>query len=65
MAVPKHKHSKSRSRQRVAQWQGVEEPSLGSCPNCGAARPPHTVCMNCGMYRGEQVLAVHDESDAG
>lgn len=62
MAVPKYKHSKSRTRNRVAQWEGVEEPAVGSCPNCGSARRPHRVCMNCGMYRGEQVIAV-DETD--
>lgn len=62
MAVPKYKTSKSKSRMRVAQWKGVEEPTLGDCDNCGIAKQPHRVCMECGYYRGEQVLSVGESS---
>lgn len=28
------------------------------CLNCGAPRISHRVCMSCGQYKGEQILAV-------
>lgn len=56
MAVPKYSKSKSKKRMRVAQWDGVEEPSASRCDNCNAPRPPHRVCSECGYYRGEKVL---------
>lgn len=58
MAVPKYKKSKSKTRMRVAQWKGVEEPTLSLCDNCGEKKIPHRVCMECGYYRGEQILNV-------
>ena len=27
-----------------------------ACPNCGAPRIAHRVCMSCGQYRGEQIV---------
>ncbi|MFB6355991.1 MAG: 50S ribosomal protein L32 [bacterium] len=62
MAVPKYRKSKSKKRHRVAQWEGVEEPTLGECENCGISKPPHQVCMECGYYRGEKVIDVGSES---
>lgn len=62
MAVPKYRSSKSKKRMRVAQWDGVEEPSVGECENCGEAKRPHRVCMECGYYRGEKILSVGDTS---
>jgi large subunit ribosomal protein L32 len=29
------------------------------CPDCGQPVMQHTVCMNCGKYKGRQVLNVH------
>lgn len=56
MAAPKYKQSKSKSRQRVAQWESMDEPSLSNCNNCGTAKHPHKICMECGYYDGEKVL---------
>lgn len=56
MAVPKYKTSKSKTRSRLAQWTQMEEPSLSECTNCGSAREPHQVCMDCGYYNGEKIL---------
>jgi len=28
------------------------------CKDCGHPRLPHTVCVNCGMYRGRKVINV-------
>ncbi|MFB6344576.1 MAG: 50S ribosomal protein L32 [bacterium] len=63
MAVPKYKKSKSKTRQRVSEWEKLDEPSLSDCSNCGEAKHPHQVCMDCGYYDGRQVISVSDSED--
>ena len=29
------------------------------CPDCGAPRMNHTLCLNCGKYKGKAVVDVH------
>ncbi len=29
---------------------------LSKCSSCGAAHKSHSICMNCGSYRGRNVL---------
>ena len=36
----------------------LEEPSLSVCPKCGKTVLPHTVCQNCGYYKGAEVIDV-------
>jgi len=58
MAVPKRKTSRSKTRsRRAANWR-LAAPARSLCPNCGAVKLPHTVCSNCGWYRGRQVMEV-------
>jgi large subunit ribosomal protein L32 len=61
MAHPKHKHSKTRTAKRRTHDK-AEIPTLAVCPNCGAHYIYHTVCGECGYYRGkiaiEQAAAV-------
>lgn len=33
-------------------------PRLSACPDCGAARMNHTMCANCGKYKGRVVVDV-------
>jgi len=56
MAVPKRKMSRSRTRHRKAQWLKLSAPTITTCPRCKAAMRPHTVCAECGTYKGVQVL---------
>lgn len=65
MAAPKYKTSKSKSRSRRAQWQKQLEPSLSDCEQCGAAKRPHRVCMECGYYRGREVLNLSAGDESG
>ncbi|HHY14808.1 MAG TPA: 50S ribosomal protein L32 [Firmicutes bacterium] len=58
MAVPKRRHSKARTRSRRANWQRMEPINANICPSCGEAKLPHRVCLNCGVYKGRQVLQV-------
>lgn len=58
MAVPKHKVSKMRKRQRMAQNSKAILAEVQACPVCGGMRQPHRVCPQCGTYNGRKVLAV-------
>lgn len=64
MAAPKYKTSKSKSRSRRAQWQKQLEPSLSRCEHCNAAKRPHRVCMECGYYRGREVLTISSDDQS-
>lgn len=56
MAHPKHKHSKTRRDKRRTHDKAIA-PTLTKCSNCGTAVIYHTICPECGYYRGKQVLA--------
>lgn len=36
----------------------VKAPLLAACPKCGKAVLPHTTCLNCGFYKGMEVIDV-------
>ncbi len=57
MAVPKRRHSKSRSRTKRAGWK-AKAPTLVSCAQCQAKMLPHRVCQECGYYKSEKVIEV-------
>jgi len=54
MAVPFRRTGKTAKRLRRTHFK-VNTVSLISCPSCGAKIKPHTVCPNCGQYKGIQV----------
>ena len=73
MANPKRKQSSSRTRMRRSH-DALTPPNIPNfestkkasgyrtnkfiCPNCKQIKLPHTVCHNCGHYRGRQVIAI-------
>jgi large subunit ribosomal protein L32 len=56
MAVPKHKTSKARRNSRSAHNFALAAPTLTECKQCKAKIPPHTVCPECGYYKGVKRL---------
>ena len=58
MASPKHKKSKMRKRQRVAQLEKAILAEVQTCPVCGGLRQSHRACPKCGTYRGRKVIKV-------
>jgi large subunit ribosomal protein L32 len=54
---PKRKHSKARAAKRKANWK-LEEPNLVECPQCHTLKAPHMVCLECGYYKGKEVIDV-------
>jgi len=57
MAVPKQHRSKSRQGQRRMHIF-IKEVSLAVCPKCGKPVLPHTLCKNCGFYKGKEIVDV-------
>lgn len=57
MAVPKNRHSKSRTNKRRSQWK-LDQVAIGLCSECKEPKQPHRVCRSCGSYRGQKVNEV-------
>lgn len=58
MAVPKQKRSRSRTRLKRAKIYRAKSVAISTCPNCGAPKEPHRVCLSCGHYGGKQILEI-------
>ena len=54
MAVPKKRTGHSAQGSRRANWKATK-PETTKCPNCGATVLAHTVCTECGTYKGQPV----------
>lgn len=53
---PKKRHSRQRKGKRRASIR-LSLPKLSYCANCGATILPHTVCKECGYYKGREIIA--------
>jgi len=60
--VPKKKTTKRVSKQRYGSFKTkvlkklTNFVNLVTCPDCGSKALSHTVCPECGKYRGRQVV---------
>lgn len=61
MANPKHKISKSR-RDKRRTHKKLSFPNLALCPQCREPKLPHHVCLNCGSYKGREVMPAKEAS---
>jgi len=57
MALPKQRHTKSRRNKRRRNIF-ISPSALTTCLKCGKPCLPHTVCLNCGYYKGQEVIDV-------
>jgi large subunit ribosomal protein L32 len=55
MAVPKRKHSNSRTGKRRSH-DAKRPKTLAVCPKCSTVVPTHVVCPTCGHYMGRVVV---------
>ena len=58
---PKRKLSKARRDRRRAH-DALPAVHLVRCPHCGSLRRPHSVCPDCGTYRGMTVINMESET---
>jgi large subunit ribosomal protein L32 len=59
MGVPKRKVSKSR-RDKRRTHQRLQLPGRSVCPQCQEIKLPHHICLNCGTYKGREILPVNE-----
>jgi len=57
MAVPRHKHTRSKVGQS-RMHKNIKLLHLNVCPKCKKPVLSHTVCQNCGFYKGKEVINV-------
>jgi len=60
MPNPKHKISRARRDKRRTQKMRITPPSFSTCPQCHEPKLPHHTCLNCGTYKGMDVIAVEE-----
>ena len=60
-ALPKKRISRTKQAQKRATYLRLKLPHMRPCPQCGTLRLSHTVCQNCGTYKGVEVLHIEDE----
>ena len=57
MAVPRHKHTRAKvGKTRMHKY--INRVALNVCPKCKKPVLSHTVCLNCGRYKGVEVINV-------
>ena len=54
-AVPRKKLTRARQGRRLASYK-LKPLNPAHCSRCRSAKLPHTVCPQCGYYRGRQVV---------
>lgn len=60
MALPKRRHSHSRTRKRRAH-DALTAPCIAKCDSCGEPKMPHRLCSSCGSYKGRNVIELGEE----
>lgn len=55
MAVPKRRHSNSRTGRRRAH-DALTAKQLQLCPKCSTPKPSHVICPKCGHYMGRSIV---------
>lgn len=53
--VIRMRHTRSHTANRRSH-HALTAPNLAVCKNCGAQHRPHHMCLDCGFYKGRQVI---------
>lgn len=59
--LPKRRISKTRQARKRARYLRLKLPHMVACPSCNTLHISHTVCAECGTYKGIAVIPVADE----
>lgn len=57
MAVPRHSHTRSKVG-KTRMHKNIKRVILNVCPKCKKPILSHTMCKNCGFYKGKEVINV-------
>ena len=63
MAVPKKRTGASAQGHRRSNWKATK-PATTTCSKCGAIVLAHTVCTECGYYKGKPASIKHEDYNA-
>lgn len=61
--VIRMRHNRSQTKERRSH-HALKAPNLVTCENCGADRRAHHMCLECGYYKGRQVMDLKAKKDA-
>jgi len=53
--VIRMRHTRSHTKNRRSH-HALKTPTMAVCSNCGAMHRPHHMCLECGFYKGRQVM---------
>lgn len=56
------RHTRAHTRNRRSH-HSLKEAALSLCAKCGEPTLPHTLCLNCGTYKGREVIDVLKKLD--
>jgi large subunit ribosomal protein L32 len=62
MALPKRRHSHSRTRKRRSH-DALTAPGLSVCSECGEPKEGHRLCGSCGTYKGRTVFRLDTDTE--
>jgi large subunit ribosomal protein L32 len=55
--VNRMRHTRSHTANRRSH-HALEKQTLSLCPDCGAPKMSHRMCLNCGKYKGKLIVDV-------
>lgn len=58
--VVRMRHNRSQ-RGNVRSHHKIAASALTLCKECGSPKAPHSICGNCGKYKGREILDVHSK----
>lgn len=61
--VVRMRHTRAHTANRRSH-HALKAVSLAVCKNCGASHRPHHMCLECGFYKGRQVMDLKAKKDA-
>ncbi len=56
------RHTRAHTANRRSH-HALKTPMLAVCSNCGAMHKPHHMCLECGFYKGRQVMDLKAQKD--
>jgi large subunit ribosomal protein L32 len=56
------RHTRAHTANRRSH-HALKTPMLAVCTNCGATHRPHHMCLECGFYKGRQVMDLKSQKD--
>ncbi len=56
------RHTRAHTANRRSH-HALKNPTLAVCSNCGSQHRPHHMCLECGFYKGRQVMDLKGQKE--